>query len=188
MNGTKDLIQHLHYENEVFSMIQAIEARELCSESEWAQIESSFSPTVEALPPPDLKGKLGRVRKLLQKSVDLVDLQHSDARKLTRRRRTELFAEAIGRFEAALALIEKAHRTVAVSTNVGDDERVAEETRALNVNAAKQRAGRELESRKSHVRSAMAVRGEQQGGKSGSRRIQSHVGSATRRQQKRRDT
>jgi len=168
-------------------MIQAIEARELCSESEWEQVESSFSPTVEGLAAPDLKGKLGRVRKLLQKSVDLVDLQHSDARKLTTRRKAELFAEAIGRFEAALALIEKAHRTVAASKDV-DDKSVAEETRALNLNAAKERADRELESRKSHVRSAMAVRGEQQEEKSGSRRIQSHVGSATRRQQKRRDT
>jgi len=119
--------------------------------------------------------------------VDLVDLQHSDARKLTTRRKAELFAEAIGRFEAALALIEKAHRTVAASKDV-DDKSVAEETRALNLNAAKERADRELESRKSHVRSAMAVRGEQQEEKSGSRRIQSHVGSATRRQQKRRDT
>jgi hypothetical protein len=168
-------------------MIQAIEARELCSESEWAQVESSFSPAVEALPPPDLKAKLGRVRKLLQKSVDLVDRQHSDARKLTTRRKNELFAEAIGRFEAALSLWEKAHPTMGVSKDV-DGERLPEEIRALNLEAAQERAHRELESRKSHVLSAKAVQGEQQGGKSGSRRIQSHVGSATRRQQKRRDT
>jgi len=69
-----------------------------------------------------------------------------------------------------------------------DDERLPEETRAPNVDAAQERAHRELESRKSHVLSARAVQGEQQGGKSGSLRIQSHVGSATRRQQKRRDT
>jgi hypothetical protein len=146
-------------------MIQTIQARKLCSESEWADLESSFSPAVEALPPSDLKGKLGRVRKLLQKSVDLVDRQHSDARKLTTRRKTELFLEAIGRFEAALTLMEKAHRTTAVSKDL-DNERIPEE---------------------SHVLSSMAVRGEQQGGKSGSRRTQSHVGSATHRQQKKRD-
>jgi hypothetical protein len=58
-----------------------------------------------------------------------------------------------------------------VSGNV-ENENLAEETRALNMSA--ERADRELESRKSHVLSAMAVRGEQQGGKSGSRRIQSH--------------
>jgi hypothetical protein len=167
-------------------MIQTIEARKLCSESEWADVQSSFSPAVEALPPSDLKGKLGRVRKLLQKSVDLVDRHHSDARKLTTRRKTELFLEAIGRFEAALTLVEKTHRTTAVSKDL-DNERIPEETRALNVSAAQERAQRELESRKSHVLSAMAVRGEQQGGKSGSRRTQSHVGSATHRQQKRRD-
>jgi hypothetical protein len=168
-------------------MIQAIEARELCSESELAQVESSFLPAVGALPPSDLKAKLGRVRKLLQKSVDLVDRQHSDARKLTTRRKNKLFAEAIGRFEAALSLLENADPTMGVSKDV-DDERLPEETRVLNVDAAQERAHRELESRKSHVLSATAVRGEQQGGKSGSRRIQSHVGSATRRQQKRRDT
>jgi hypothetical protein len=169
-------------------MIQTIEARELCSESEWEQVKSSFSPEVEALPPSDLKSKLGRVRKLHQKSLNLVDRQHSDARKQTTRRRNEMFAEAIRRFEGALTFMEKAHRvTAAVSENV-DNENLAEETRALHMIAAKERADRELESRKSHVLSAMAVRGEQQGGKSGSRRIQSHVGSSTRRQQKRRDT
>ena len=169
-------------------MIKTIEARELCSESEWAQVESSFSPAVEALPSSDLKSRLGRVRKLHEKSRNLVDRQHSDARKQTTRRKNEMFAEAIGRFEVALTFLEEADRvTAAVSGNV-ENENLVQETRALNVSAAQERADRELESRKSHVLSAMAVRGEQQGGKSGSKRIQSHVGSATRRQQRRRDT
>jgi len=116
-----------------------------------------------------------------------VDRQHSDARKLTTRRKTELFAEAIGRLEAAQGFLEKAHRVSAGPRNVAGGK-VAEEARALSVDAAQERSDRELESRERHVLSAMAVRGEQQGGKSGSRRIQSHVGSATRRQQKRRDT
>jgi hypothetical protein len=167
-------------------MIQTIEARELCSESEWELVESSFSPAVEALPSSDLKSKLGRIRKLHQKSRDLVDRQHSDARKHTTRRKTELFAEAIGRFETALTFMEKAHRVVEVPKNVENEN--LEDKQALSVNAAQERADRELEKRKSHVLSAMAVRGEQQGGKSGSKRIQSHVASATRRQQKRRDT
>ena len=171
-------------------MIQTIEARELCSESEWALVESSFSPAVETLESSDLKSKLGRVRKLHQKSRDLVDRQHSDARKHTTRRKTELFAEAIGRFEAALTLMEKAHRVTGVPTNADNEknEKVDEEVRALNVKAARERTDRQLESRKSRVLSAMAVRGEQQGGKSGERRIQSHIGSATRRQQGRRDS
>ena len=168
-------------------MIQTIEARELCSEAEWELVESSFSPAVEALPSSDLKSKLGRIRKLHQKSRDLVDRQHSDARKLITRRKTELFAEAIGRLEAAQGILEKAHRVEAAPKNV-ESENLAEEARALSVNAAQERAAREFESRKSHVLSAMAVRGEQQGGKSGSKRIHSHIGSVTRRQQKRRDT
>jgi len=38
-------------------MIQTIEARELCSESEWELVESSFSPAVDALLSSDLKSK-----------------------------------------------------------------------------------------------------------------------------------
>jgi len=167
-------------------MIQPSEARELCSESEWAQVEGSFSPAVEALSPSDLKSRLGRVKKLHQALRDLVDRQHSDARKQTTRRKTQLFAEAIGRFEAALSFLEKAHRVVAIS-NDADNEKLAAKTEALNASAADERAARELESRNSHVQAAIAVRGEQQGGKSGAKRIQSHVGSATRRQQARRD-
>jgi hypothetical protein len=168
-------------------MIQTIEARELCSESEWELVESSFSPAVEVLMSSDLKSKLGRIRKLHQQSRDLVDRQHSDARKLTTRRKTELFAEAIGRLEAAQGFLEKAHHVSTAPKSV-ESGNLAEEARALSVNASQDRADRELESRKRHVLSAMAVRGEQQVGKSGSRRIQSHVGSATRRQQKKRDT
>ena len=165
-------------------MIQTTEAQELCSEAEWAQVESSFSPAVEALSLSDLKARLGRVKKLHQKSTEVVDRQHSDARKLTTRRKTQLFAEAIGRFEAVLTFLEKAHRVEPISDNV-DHEKLAEETRAAS---AKEREDRQLKSRNSHVLSAMAVRGEQQGGKSGAKRIQSHVGSATRRRQAKRDT
>jgi hypothetical protein len=166
-------------------MIQTVEARELCSDSEWDQIESSFTPAIEALSLPDLKARLGRVKKLHLKLTELVDRQHSDARKRTTRRKTELFAEAIGRFDAALTVLEKAHRVVPISKDV---EKPADEIRTVNASAAKERADRELKSRESHVQSAIAVRGEQQGGKSGARRIQSHVGSAARRQQGRRDS
>ena len=167
-------------------MIQPSEARELCSDSEWELVESSFSPMVETLLPSDLKSKMGRVRKLQKKSTDLVDRQHSDARKLTTRRKTELFADAVRRFEAALTFLEKAHRVAPVSENENTGDLA--ETQELSKIALQERADHELESRKSHARSAIAVRSEQQGAKSGSRRIQGHAGSETRRQQAKRDT
>ena len=168
-------------------MIQPGEARELCSRSEWALLECSFSPSVEALQPSDLSSRITRVRKLHQKSEDLVHRQHSDARKRTTQRKIELFAEALGRLESTLSVLEKARRVVPISRSV-DREKLKEETRTSNMTALQERADHELESRKKHVLSAIAVRGEQQGEKSGSRRIQSHVGSAARRQQGRRDT
>ena len=168
-------------------MIQPIEARELCSKSEWTLLEGSFSPAVEALPPSDLKPRINRVRRLHQNSEDLVQRQHSDDRKRTTRRKIELFAEAVGRLEAALSLLGEAPGVAPVLKSV-DSEKLTEETRALNMAALQERADHELESRKKHVLSAIGVRGEQQGEKSGSRRIQSHVGSAARRQQGRRDS
>jgi len=140
-------------------MIQHSEARELCTNSEWELVDSSFSPMVEMFPPPGLKARMERVRKL-----------HAKPGKTTRRK-TELFAETIGRFEAALSVYA-----------------MAEETRTLNMDGLRERADRKLESRKSHVQSAMALRGEQQGQKSGAKHIQSHVGSVTRRNQAKRDT
>ena len=83
--------------------------RGLCSKSEWELVESSFSPVVETLPPSDLKSRIDRVRKLHWKTTDLVSRQHSDSRKRTTRRKSELFAEAVARFEAALDLVENAN-------------------------------------------------------------------------------
>ena len=50
------------------------------------------------------------------------------------------------------------------------------------------RSDREFLSRKNEILSAESVRSEQQKGASGERRIQSHVGSVTRRRQAKRDT
>jgi hypothetical protein len=168
-------------------MIRQDEARKLCSKSEWTLLESSFSPLVETLPPSDLKTRIKRIRKLHQKSEAAVELQHSDDRKQTTRRKIELFAEANARLEAALAFLEKAHRVAPIS-KTGDSEKLAEQTRTSNLKALQERADAERESREKHVLSAIAVRGEQQASKSGARRVQSHVGSATRRQQGRRDS
>jgi hypothetical protein len=56
------------------------------------------------------------------------------------------------------------------------------------MDALRDRADREFESRKSEVLSALAVHGDQQAQKAGARHIQSHVGSVNRRQQGKRDT
>ena len=167
-------------------MIRPGEARELCSKSEWELVESSFFPMVEAFPRSGLKSRLARARKLHGKTTDLVSLQHSESRKRTTGRKTEMFAEVISRFEAALNLIE---HTQSVEPLKGvHNKKLAEETRTLNMDALRERADRELESRKSEVSSALAAYGEQQAQKSGARHIQSHVGSVNRREQGRRDS
>jgi hypothetical protein len=98
-----------------------------------------------------------------------------------------MFAEAIGRFEATLNLLENAP-SIERSTKDVHNKRIDEETRSLNMEALRERSDREFESRKSQALSALGVRGEQQGQKSGAKHIQSHVGSVNRRQQGRRDT
>ena len=168
-------------------MIQTSEARELCSKSEWELVESSFSPMVETLPRSGLKSRLDRARKLYGKTTDLVNRQHSESRKRTTRRKTEMFAEAIERFEATLTFVEMP-RASSLLRKMSGNNKFAEETRTLNMDALRERADRELDSRKSEVLSALAVHGEQQAQKAGARHIQSHVGSVNRRQQRRRDT
>jgi hypothetical protein len=168
-------------------MIQTSEALKLCSDSEWELIEHSFSPMVAMLPRSALKSRLGRARKLYAKTTDLVSLQHSEPRKRTTRRKVEMFAEAIDRFEATLNFVENAQSVEPAWKDV-HNKKLVEETRRLNMDALRDRADRELESRKSRVLSALAVHGEQQAQKSGARHIQSHVGSVNRRQQGRRDT
>lgn len=167
--------------------IQPNEAKELCSKSEWQLVESSFSPMVEMLRRSDLKSKLERVRKLYRKTTDLVSLQHSDSRKRTTRRKTELFAEAVDRFEGTLNIVESV-LSIEPSPKDLHNKKAHEETRLLNMAAFRDRTDREFESRKSHALTALAIQGEQQGQKSGARHIQSHVGSVNRRQQGRRDT
>ena len=98
---------HTHFVYGGF-MIQTSEARELCSKSECELVESSFSPIVETLPRSGLKSRLERARKLYGKTTDLVSLQHSESSKRTTRRKTEMFAGAIERFEATLNFVENA--------------------------------------------------------------------------------
>jgi hypothetical protein len=165
-------------------MIQPGEVRGLCSKSEWALLEGSFSPSVEALSASDLKSRINRVRKLHQDSEDLVHLQHSADRKRTTRRKIELFAEAVGRLESNLSHLEK----VAPVLKSVDSEKLTEQGRISKIGALQESADLELERRKKHVLAAFAVRGEQQGEKSGARRIQTRVVPANQRQQGRRDS
>ena len=123
-------------------------------------------------------------RKLHQKTTDLVSLQHSDSRKRTTRRKTELFAEALARYEATLDVMESAHP----ASKAVDNDKSSKRTRMLNINALRESADRELDIRKRQLLPALALRGEQQGQRSGATHIQSHVGSVTRRKQTIRDT
>jgi hypothetical protein len=167
-------------------IIQPSEARELCSRSEWRLVECSFSLAMDALSPSDLKSIIDRVTKLHRKCTDLVNRQHSDSRKRTTCRKTELFAEAIGRLKSSLKLVDGEYGVEPpAAKSIG---RKAEETQMFDLDALRERADHEFEKRKSEMLSALAARGEQQRGRSGEKRIQSHVGSVTRRQQGRRDT
>ena len=166
-------------------MIQPGEARELCSKSEWALVESSFSPLLETLSPADLESRIQRASTLHRKAEALIDLQHSDSRKRTTRRKAALFGEVVGRFEAGLKLVEKAN--ISQPSDNSGKRQITEKTRALNRDALRQRSDREFQRRKNEVLAAAAVHSEQQKGASGEKRIQSHVGSVTRRRQAKRD-
>ena len=85
-------------------MIQPSEARELCSDSQWKLVETSFPPAVETLPQSDLESRIGRVIKLQLKSTDMIYRQHSDARQRKTRRKAQLFGEVAGRFQVRLEL------------------------------------------------------------------------------------
>src|ERR1051326_7015887 len=117
--------------------IQSSEARELCSKSEWKLIESSFSPMVEMFPRSGLKSRLDFARKLFGKTTHLVSLQHSESRKRTTRRKTEMFA-------ATLTLVENPQSVEATPKDV-HNKKLAEATRILNVDALRERADRQLE-------------------------------------------
>ena len=127
-------------------MIQPSEAHELCSKSEWALVESSFSPIVETLSPSDLESRVDRASKLHRKSIKLINVQHSDSRKRTSRRKAELFAEVVARFESSLKLSEKSN-SAQPSNNAGK-QHVTEKTRTLNRDALRERSDREFQSRK----------------------------------------
>ena len=136
-------------------IIQPTEARELCSKSEWRLVECSFSLAMETLSPSDLKSIIDRVTKLHRKCTDLVNRQHSDSRKRTTRRKTELFAEAIGRLKTSLKLVDSDYGVEPpASKSIG---RKTEETQMFDLDALRERADDEFENRKSEMLSVLAA-------------------------------
>ena len=125
-------------------MIPPSGAQELCSKSEWELVKSSFSPMVEMLLRSGLKSRLGRVRKLHRKTIDLISLQHSESRKRTMLRKTEMFAEAVNRFEGTLNLVERVLSVEPLPKDVYK-KKTFEETRSLNMAALRERLDREPE-------------------------------------------
>jgi len=160
------------------------EARTLCSKSELNLVESSFAPQLETIAPASLKLKLDVVRNLHQKSTRMIRLLHSESRIATTRRKIELFAETIGRLQAALDNRENFKSVERPVIKHHDGKPVLEipipgpDTSERNV--------RQLEGLDRRILSAR--RSEQLNSKSRSTRAESHVGSIPRRQQGRRNS
>jgi hypothetical protein len=160
-------------------MVDLSEAHTLCSKSELNLVKSGFAPILETVTPSDLKSKIDSVKELHRKCSDTMNFLHSDSRKTMTGRKIELFAETIGRLEAALSHAETAQNVESPGGNHDAHKTVTEITPPEN---------RQPEDRDSRILSALARRGEQSGQKSGSTRSQSHVGSIPRRQQGRRNS
>jgi len=154
-------------------------ARALCSKSEWILVKSSFAPLIEKDTPLNLKSKINSVKTLHQTYTDMIRLLHSESRITKTRKKIELFAETIGRLEAALNNAEVAQGELSAGND--DDGKTVMESPSLGVDAPPDR-------RESRILSALARRGDQSGQKSGSSRSQSHVSSIPRRQQGRRNS
>jgi hypothetical protein len=166
-------------------MVDLSEARTLCSKSELNLVESSFAPMLETITPSNLKLKIDDVRKLHQKCTKMISLLHSESRISTTRRKIELFAEAIGRLQAALDNKENSQNAEGPVVK-HDIKTTVKEISAPGPDTHSERSARHLESLDRRILSAQ--RDEQQNPKSRSTRAESHVGSIPRRQQGRRNS
>src|SRR5688572_1497836 len=160
-------------------MVDLNNALPICSKLEWNLVKSSFSPLIGKDTPSNLKSKINSVKTLHQTHTDMISLLHSESRITKTRQKIELFAETIGRLEAALKNAEVAQRELPAGND--DDVKTLMENPSLGLNAPSDR-------RDSRISSVLAHRGEQSAQKSGSPRSQSHVGSIPRRQQGRRNS
>jgi hypothetical protein len=96
--------------------ISSREARQLSTAGEWTLVESSLPAILSTLSPARLKAKIERARKLRNKYADLAKRQHRTARpkrsgqpkealNARTKRKAELFAQVLSRYEARLALL-----------------------------------------------------------------------------------
>ena len=152
-------------------MVDLNKAHALCSKLEWNLVRSSFAPLLKTDTPLNLQSKIDSVKALHRTYTDMIGQLHSESRITKTRQKIELFAETIGRLEAALSKAELAQGELPP----GNDDAVKTVVESPDP-------------RKSGISSAVAHRGEKSGQKSRSTRPQSHVGSIPRRQQGRRNS
>lgn len=157
-------------------MIDLNKAQSLCSKSEWNLVKSSFARLPETDAILTLKSKISAVKELHRKCTAMIDLLHSESRITRTRQKIELFAEAIGRLEAALVTSEAAE----ASAGNADDRKPVMKIPSLDLNTPPDRAD-------SRALAAVPRRGGERVQKSGST-SRSHVGSIPRRQQGRRNS
>ena len=160
-------------------MVDLNSARALCSKLEWNLVRSSLAPLVENDTPSNLKLKINKVKVLHRTYSDMISTLHSESRITKTRKKIELFAETIGRLEAALNNAEVAQGKALPEDD--DAVKTVMEIPSLGLNAPPDRP-------ESRILSALTQRPEQSGRKTGSTRSQSHVSSIPRRQQGRRNS
>jgi|KBSMisStandDraft_5_1062788.scaffolds.fasta_scaffold10254_2 hypothetical protein len=160
-------------------MVDLNNAHALCSKLEWNLVKSSFAPLVKNETPLNLKSKIDSLKALHRTYTDMISLLHSESRITKTRKKIELFAETIGRLEAALNNAEVAQGELPPEND--DDAKAVIEIPSLGLNAPPDR-------REARILSPLAQRAEKSGHKSGSSRSQSHVNSIPRRQQGRRNS
>ena len=160
-------------------MVDLSKARSLCSKVEWNLVKSSFAPLLETDTPLNLKSKIDSLKTLHRTYTDMISRLRSESRITRTRQKIELFAETIGRLEAALNNAEVAQGKLPPGND--DGGKTVMEIPSLSLDSPPDR-------REMPISSALAHRGEQAGQKSGSTRSQSHVGSIPRRQQGRRNS
>lgn len=167
-------------------MVDLSEAHTLCSKSELDLVESSFSPKIEALTPSNLKLKIDGAQKLHGKCTRMISILHSESRIATTRRKIELFAETIGRLQAALDHGENA-QGIERPVVMDDDREAVKEILLPGPDKHPDRNDRQAEGLDRRILSALARRGELDR-QSRSTRAEGHAASIPRRQQGRRNS
>lgn len=194
--------------------VSATVARKLLTAQEWTLIASSRGEALKALPPSRLKAKVARARTLRNKYRSLERQQAGEARgkrksRSTRpaqgnqntTRKTQIFAEALERYQRQLEVRERA--AARKPKSAGARQRKSARTPARPgagsaatssdakaqrgvARAARREAARNLAARMQSAESRGARKAERMDA-AGKDRIQAHAGSRGRRRQTRRD-